>query len=520
MSTFLIISIFFAILCIIGLWKIFEKANEKGWKILIPGYNLYIWLKIIKKPLWWFILLIIPFINVFMVMLMIVETLKCYEKYGLGQQALGVIFPFIYLPYLGFSKEEKYIHPDDRPEIKKTIAREWTDAIIFAVIAATIIRTFLIEAYTIPTSSMEKSLLVGDFLFVSKIAYGPRTPNTPIAFPFAHHTLPLTKYTKSYVEWLKLDYFRFPGYEKIKNNDAVVFNYPDGDTVALYKQNQSYYQLCRDYGRKNVWAKSFINPYTRQRDACGPIVARPVDKRENYIKRCVAISGDTLQVKDQVVYINGKNSDKGVGIRQFEYIVTTNGTSINPRNIDKLDITEIIRPINNYQSIITLTDESVEKIKKYANVISVERFTESNTNLPEYLLQECKRETFPYDENFNWTRDNYGPIVIPKANTTISINTKNIALYEKIIVNYELNDLKIIDGKIYINDKETNTYTFKMDYYWMMGDNRHHSADSRYWGFVPHDHIVGKAVFVWLSLDKNKSFVDKIRWNKIFRLIK
>ena len=251
MNLYVIFSILSFILVIVGLWGIFEKAGEKGWKILVPFYNLYIWLQIIKKPIWWYIFLLIPFINVFVILLMIVEVLKSFKKHGLLDQALGVLFPFVYLPYLAYSPKESYADPTKQAPVVKGAIREWADAIIFAVIAASIIRIFLIEAYTIPTSSMEKSLLVGDYLFVSKVSFGPKVPNTPLAFPFVHHTLPLTESTKSYLEWIKLPYYRFPGMSRIKNMDVEVFNYPDGDTLSTKLQsNVSYYQLVRSYGRE------------------------------------------------------------------------------------------------------------------------------------------------------------------------------------------------------------------------------------------------------------------------------
>jgi signal peptidase I len=220
---------------------------------LVPVWNYWVWIEVIGKKWWWFALMLVPYINVFMIMLMIVETVKCYRKYSLGQQALAVIFPYAYLPWIGITPSEKYTEPSQLPKIKKSVTREWIDAIIFAVVAASIIRIFMVEAYVIPTSSMEKSLLIGDYLFVSKLSYGPKIPNTPIAFPFVHHTLPLTKSTKSYLEWVKWPYYRFPGFTHIKHNDVVVFNYPDGDTVALKIQNQSYYALVRDFGRERVW---------------------------------------------------------------------------------------------------------------------------------------------------------------------------------------------------------------------------------------------------------------------------
>ncbi len=438
-----------------------------------------------------------------MVMLMIVETLKCYNRFSLGDQALAVIFPFIYLPWLGATKAADYIRPEDRKPHRKTAAREWIDAIIFAVIAATIIRMFMVEAYTIPTPSMEKSLLVGDFLFVSKLSYGPKIPNTPLAFPFVHHTLPLTKDTKSYLEWIKLPFYRFPGLTTIKNNDVVVFNYPDGDTVATKLQsNVSYYSLVRDYGRQRVWNDK-LN--------FGDIISRPVDKRENYIKRCIGIPGDTLEIINQVVYINGKPAEMPTEA-QFKYLVRTDGSRLNPKIIERLGVTDKIAMGQQDEYEITLTNSMAEKIKGFANVKEVKKIIQPKGFWQPYI--------FPFDSAYPWNVDNYGPIVMPKKGVTIQLNKKNIVLYERVIKAYELNSLEVRGDQILINGKPATEYTFKMDYYWMMGDNRHNSADSRFWGFVPEDHIVGKAIFVWLSLDNNKSlFQGKIRFSKMMRTI-
>ena len=484
MNLYLLLSVIFFISSLVGLWGIFEKAGFKGWFVLIPFYNLYIWLKIIKKPLWWYIFLLIPFINVFVVLLMIVEICKCFKKYGLGAQALGVLFPFAYLPYLGFSKQEQYLDPDKRPEIKKTAVREWVDAIIFAVIAASIIRIFLVEAYTIPTSSMEKTLLVGDYLFVSKINFGPKVPNTPIAFPFVHHTLPLTQTTKSYLEWIQLPYYRFPGLQSIKNMDVVVFNYPDGDTLSTkFQSNISYYQLVRQFGRDAVWS----NP-----NYFGDIIARPVDKRENFIKRCIGIPGDIIQIVNQKVLINGKE-EKNPGLRQYKYLVRTDGSTISSRTLEKLDITENISTDNvgNYE--ITLSEQALQKLRQMENIKSIEPIIQP--------AGAWEPAIFPFDSAYRWNVDNYGPILIPKKGTTVSINAENICLYRRIIKIFEGNTLEEKEGKIFINGKESRSYTFKLNYYWMMGDNRHNSADSRYWGFVPDDHIRGRAFFIWFNWD-------------------
>ena len=504
MNLYMIVTIIFFLLSLVGMWGIFDKAGEKGWKILVPFYNWYIWLKIIRKPLWWYIFLLVPFINVFVILLMIVEVLKCFKKHGLLEQAMGVLFPFFYLPWLAFSAKEQYYDPANQPPVHKTALREWVDAIIFAVIAASIIRIFLIEAYTIPTSSMEKTLLVGDYLFVSKVSYGPKVPNTPLAFPFVHHTLPLTESTKSYLEWINLPYYRFPGMAGIKNMDVVVFNYPDGDTLSTKLQsNVSYYQLVRSYGRDAVWnSKQYF----------GDIIARPVDKRENFIKRCIGIPGDTIRIVDRVVYVNG-TPEKNPGSRQFKYLVKTDGSPINQKNFEKLDITETIATDNNGTYELTLSDAAISKLRQYSNVVSIEPMV-----IP---AGTADPNIFPFDTTYRWNVDNFGPVWVPKKGVTVPINMSNICFYRRIISVFENNKLETRDGRIYINGKESGEYTFKMNYYWMMGDNRHNSADSRYWGFVPEDHVVGKAVFVWLSLDPNKSLFDgKIRWSKLLRIVK
>ncbi len=486
------------------LWIQFEKAGRKGWETLIPFYNLYVFLRIIKKSLWWYALLLFPFINVFMYMLMLVEMAKCFKKFGLGEQFLAVVFPFLYFPYLAFKKGEIFVDPDKREEPKKSVVREWTDAIVFAVVAATIIRTFLIEAYTIPTSSMEKSLLVGDYLFVSKIAYGPKVPNTPLSFPFVHHTLPLTKSTKSYLEWIHIPYYRFPGLGTVQRNDAVVFNYPAGDTVSTrFQSNRSYYSLVKKFGRKRVWS---------DKRNFGDIIYRPVDKRENFIKRCIGLPGDTLQIINRKVFIDGIENHNP-GKPQFQYYVFTDGNSINPKILDRLNITEGGRTAMPGEFVYMLTSEARDALKKLPIVKKIEVF-----NTP---VGEWDRDVFPYDSLHHWNRDNYGPIWIPKKGATVTLNAKTIPIYRRAIRVYEGNKFKVKNGKVYINGKATDRYTFKMNYYWMMGDNRDNSADSRYWGFVPENHIEGKAEFVWLSLDPNKTWLDgKIRWNKIFRFIK
>jgi len=385
---------------------------------------------------------------------------------------------------------------------RQTKVVEWIDAIIFAVIAATFIRLFFIEAYTIPTSSMEKSMMVGDYLFVSKTSYGPKLPNTPVAFPFVHHTMPFTANTRSFSEIIHNDYRRLAGFRKIKNDDVVVFNFPEGDTVATSMQERSYYDLVRSYGRERVIS---------DKRSFGDIIYRPVDKRENYIKRCIAIAGDSLKIEGGKVFVNGKQQKEIPGI-QFKYLISIQGNSLNSNAMEKLDITPEDIEGSGSRLVVSLTSENYKKLEGMKFVTSKEQVSWSK--------EERDPSIFPSNDQYTWNLDNFGPIWVPKKGATIQLTTKNLPLYSRIIDVYEDNDLLVKNGEIYINGAVAKEYTFKMDYFWMMGDNRYNSADSRYWGFVPEDHVVGKASFVWLSLDKNKSFLAKIRWNRFFMGVK
>ncbi|WP_316821689.1 signal peptidase I [Pedobacter gandavensis] len=385
---------------------------------------------------------------------------------------------------------------DAKPSKKKTKSREWFDAILFAVIAATIIRVFFIEAYTIPTASMERSLLVGDFLFVSKVNYGARIPMTPVAFPFAHHTMPITG-TKAYWDGVQWKFRRLLGLSDIKRNDVVVFNYPQGDTVALEYQDQDYYQMVRSLGWKQVNSQFTI-------------VSRPVDKRENYIKRCIGIAGDTISMKNGLVFLNGK-ADPLKNTGQISYEVVFKTADVNFKIFEDIgfNVADEIAAMNQNTYQFTGTAEMLDKVRKLDFVQSVKEMTEP--------AGKRDPDIFPYDPNRNWNVDNFGPIIIPKRGWTVKLDSVTMPLYERSIRIYEGNKVEKSGKGWLINGVAADSYTFKMDYYWMMGDNRHRSADSRYWGFVPEDHIVGKALFIWMSYDTNGSFFSKIRWNRLFK---
>jgi signal peptidase I len=395
---------------------------------------------------------------------------------------------------------------------------EWLDALIFAVIAVTLINIFLFQNYRIPTPSMEKSLLVGDHLFVSKLAYGPRLPNTPIAFPFTQHTMPLTN-SKSWSNLIVRPYKRLVGGGHVKNNDPIVFNFPAGDTVVVEEQTTSYYEIVRRRARelkdRNTFNGSaaqsnafYLQQARKEIRENYTVIYRPVDRRDNYVKRCIGIPGDTVTIKSGILYVNGRIVDDN-GTQQTTYGVGTNGTTINPKAFERLGITRYDQTsISGSAYLLPLTKANVLAISKFSNVTEVSPiYARAGVYAP---------HIFPYNPVYGWNEDNYGPIWMPVKGASVKIDTSNLCLYERIIDVYENNDLRVEGSTIYINNVAADSYTFKMDYYWMMGDNRHNSADSRYWGFVPEDHIVGKPKFIWLSLDKEAEGLKRIRWNRMF----
>ncbi len=492
----------------IGLYGMFQKAGITPWKAFIPFYNTWLIVEKMQIKSYWFYLQFIPIIGQFITIWIFIIFVEHFGRFSVLHHAAAVFVPFLYFPYLGFSKNERYAGQAVVKNYKKSSTREWIDAAVFAIVAATIIRTFVFEAYTIPTGSMEKTLLVNDFLFVSKTSYGPRMPNTPLSFPFVHHTLPVVK-TKSYLEWIKLPFKRIFS-SPVKRNDVVVFNYPVGDTVIGEFQSEiNYYDYLRVYEARGGSRDMLL----AERD---DIMVRPVDKRENFIKRCVAISGDTVRVVNGILYINGKVSD-APEMSEVPYYVTTDGKSAFPDEFlskelnvqsddqDQRDFIPVPDKPNTYR--INMTESQAKKVQSFSFVQPGSVVRELNT--------AGFGNTFPYDTaHYKWSEDNFGPLWVPKKGATLVLTPENIAAYRRVIQVYEGNSLEEKSGKYFINGKETTEYTFKMDYFWMMGDNRHNSQDSRFWGFVPEDHIVGKASLIWFSWQNGP------RWNRLFKTIK
>lgn len=402
----------------------------------------------------------------------------------------------------------------ERQKKNKTykVASEWIEAIVFAVVVVTLLRIFVFGMFVIPSSSMEKSLLVGDYLLVSKLAYGPSIPNTPIAFPLVHNTLPLSSKAKSYVEWPNWPYHRLKGWGRVQRGDAVVFNFPAGDTVILEMLQSTYYDVVRDaqamLGKREGYDMVHKN-YT--------VLYRPVDRRENYVKRCVGVPGDTIRIVKSELMVNGQPF-RDIPKMQFFYRIRTNGQEIAAHRFEEMEISHEDRRFDGIRNnsfdgseyVMPLTRENAEKIRGMGNVLSVEQV----------VVTDPDHNIFPHDTLYRWSVDDFGPLWIPKKGVTVPLNRETIPFYREIIGKYEGNQLFEKDGIIYINGTPSDSYTFRMDYYFMMGDNRHNSADSRFWGFVPEDHVVGKASFIWFSVNPDKSFFSGIRWGRMFRSVK
>ena len=436
-----------------------------------------------------------------------------------------IVVPFIYDAYISKKINWQWWKEAEGPV---RFVMSWVDAIVFALVAVYFINLFFFQNYVIPSSSLEKSLLTGDYLFVSKVSYGPRIPQTPLTMPLTQHTLPVFE-CKSYIEWPQWDYRRVKGLGNVELNDIVVFNYPSGDTICgnLRYQAQDFYQLCYGYGYQlypnrpnpdSLTAAQRLRLYNEikqlgrryieeNRNEFGGIATRPADRRENYVKRCVGLSGQTLQIKNRIVYLDGKANKEPDNV-QYTYYVKLKRHLTDEEMLEWKITMEDLTQLNQY-GYMPLTNTAYNALKGNKDLVeSIQLVTDAS-----------EWEIYPLNGNYHWTRDNYGPVWIPKKGESIDLSLENLPIYERPIRVYEGNELEVRDGKIFINGEQTTKYTFKMDYYWMMGDNRHNSADSRYWGFVPEDHIVGKPIFIWWSSDPDRHGFSGIRWNRLFRMV-
>jgi signal peptidase I len=500
----------------------------EAWKGLVPGLNFMELSEKVGRSRWYGLLFFVPIVAFFIVAGLAVATVRSFGRMSFGEAALAVLYSPISFYRLAKDPNAKYEGPIiqkekeyqqelidaqkaghekkynsllDKNPYAKSAGREWVESIVFAVFAAAFIRMFLIEAYVIPTPSMEGSLLVGDFLFVSKASYGIRTPQTVAMVPLLHNRVPLLG-TESYFKEPSLPYYRLPALSKIERNSPFVFNWPVGDSVYITeKRSYTVGQVSREAGYLSY------DPALKKKVAENDYVVRPIDKKDHYIKRCVAIPGDTLQIKGTQLYINGQPAENPKHM-QFKYVVFGNQGNLNEKKLDEWGIDQDDYWSDGRQSGFFLDNQQVERLKNVDNSIQIIRVP----NRPE------SSNLFPFDEiNYsNWSVDDYGPVWVPKKGATIDISLNNIAMYGRVISVYEHNEMEIRGDQIFINGEESKTYTFKQDYYWAMGDNRHNSEDSRMWGFVPHDHIVGKPLFIWFST-KNGSISNGIRWERVFK---
>jgi signal peptidase I len=500
----LLIQLALLLLPAFGLSLLFKKAGAPTRSAYIPFYNTWVIQELGGRPKHWVFWQLLPIAGWFITMAIYVEFVKNFGKFRLWEHALAALLPFFYFPAIGYDPATRFLGPAGARLHKKGKAREWVDAGVFAIVAATLIRTFVFEAYVIPSGSMEKTLLVNDYLFVSKFAYGPRIPLTPLAIPFVHNTLPIGD-RKSYLDWPKLPYIRWFA-SPVKRGDCVVFNLPIGDTVINLPEYQSlrpYYDVIRALGNGN--SDSGRQIVLKDPDQY-PLIMRPIDKEENYIKRCVAIPGDTLAIKDHVVFIDGQAQPFPTESQTW-YRVRTKGQPLDETVLKEeynLDIAnseefQTTDHPNEYRMMLNIKGRDAMQRSGLATSIMIE--TDSSLGV------------FPYSPLFHWDLDDYGPLFVPRSGSTIALTAGTYALYERVIRVYEDNEFSMQAGRFYLNGQEVRQYTFKNNYYWMMGDNRHNSQDSRFWGFVPEDHIVGKAAVIWMS------WGNGVRWSRLFKTI-
>jgi len=473
--------IFFFVIQIIhglGTWKLYIKAGRQAWEAFVPVYNAVILMKIINRPWWWTILLFVPIVNLIMFPVVWVETARSFGKNTTTDTVLALVTLGFYNYYLNYFTDVQ--HVKDRSLHPKSAAGDWISSILFAIVAATIVHTYFIQPFTIPTSSLEKTLLVGDFLFVSKFHYGARLPMTTVAAPMVHDTIPVLK-VKSYLSKPELPYMRLPGFQKIKRNDIVVFNWPVDTMLDMRHTDKHYY--------------------------------KPIDKKTNYVKRAVGLPGDSLSIKDGYVYINGKQNVLNDRARiQFSYDITFQGQIASNAQVyeilKRFDMTDGLGYDQQTEKWIipAATEEAVARAKNHPNIASIEIRKDSMGNRDAGI--------FPMNSAYNWNNDYFGTLYIPQKGKTITLTPENLPLYKRVISAYEGRNLAVNGNQISIDGQVTNQYTFQQDYYWMMGDNRHNSQDSRVWGFVPFDHVVGKPVLVWMSWDGKSP-----RWERFFTTV-
>jgi signal peptidase I len=482
-QAFLIFFLIVQVIHFLGTWKLYVKAGRKAWEAAVPIYNAFVLMRIINRPKewYWVILLFIPIIQLIVFPVIWVETIRAFGRTERMETILVVVTLGFYIYYVNYMLDVEYVH--ERSLKPRSSAGEWIASILFAVVAATLVHTYVMQPFVIPSSSLEKTLLVGDFLFVSKVHYGPRTPMTSVALPMVHDAIPFTG-MKSYLKEPQLPYFRLPGFESIERNDIVVFNWP-ADTLTVIDDPNS------------------------------KVIYKPLDKRSNYVKRCVGLPGDQLEVRDGYVFTNGtQNVLPNRAKLQFSYFVITKGGGFNPQYMhDRYGITDFFGPTNerNKYYFSAITEEMAVELKNHPNVARLEKI----------IKPKDQRETtvFPHNDNYKWNNSNFGPITIPANGMTVQLTLENIPLYKRAISEYEGKNLTVEDNQIKIDGKVITSYTFEQDYYWMMGDNRGNSQDSRSWGFVPFDHVLGKPVFVWMSWDTNGKGFNKIRWNRLFTTV-